>query len=250
LRHEFFPVLEKRFPSYRKTFLRSSGHIAEASALLDQLAEVDSRECSGTGSIEIECLRGLSFARAKNLLRYMFARRGAALPSSAKLEDILRQLLFSSADAKLHVKFGNTEIRAFRGMLQIRETVAFPPIHWRVAWHGEQHLVLPDLGGALEFTPSEGLGISLRKLTIQEVSVRLRTGGERLRPDCKRPRRSLKNLLQEAAMPPWERKRLPLIFSGEQFVCAPGLGVDCDFQARPGEQALVPTWRPGAAVTE
>ncbi|WON74363.1 tRNA lysidine(34) synthetase TilS [Nitrosospira sp. Is2] len=249
LRHEFFPMLEKRFPSYRKAFLRASGHFAEASALLDELAEVDSRECARTGSIEIECLRKLSFLRAKNLLRYMFARRGAILPSAAKLEDILRQLLFSGADAKLHVRFGNNEIRTFRGLLHIRETSAFPPIHWCMGWHGEKQLVLAELCGALKFTAAEGVGISLRKLTEYPVTVRLRRGGEGLRPDCKRPRRSLKNLLQEAAMPPWERKTLPLLFIGEQLACVPGLGVDCNFQAAPGEQALVVAWCPGVAVT-
>jgi tRNA(Ile)-lysidine synthase len=77
------------------------------------------------------------------------------------------------------------------------------------------------------------------------VTIRLRQGGERLRPDCKRPRRSLKNLLQEASLPPWEREALPLLFSGEHLVWAPGIGVDCDFQAAAGEPGLVVKWRQG-----
>jgi tRNA(Ile)-lysidine synthase len=249
LRHDFFPLLEKRFPSYRKTFLRASGHMAEASALLDELAVVDSRECARTGSIEIECLRQLSFLRAKNLLRYVLTRSGAILPSAAKLEDMLRQLLSSSPDAKLHVRFGSTEVRAFRGLIHIRNAGATLSPDWCVPWRGEKQLVLSELGGALKFTPGEGAGISLRKLTEYPVTVRLRCGGERLRPDCKRPRRSLKNLLQEAAVPPWERKMLPLIFSGEHLMCVPGLGVDCEFQAAPGEEALDVAWCPGTTVT-
>ncbi len=247
LRHEFFPLLEKRFPSYRKTFLRASRHIAEASALLDELAQADSRECAASGKIEIECLRKLGFLRAKNLLRYTFAREGAILPSAAKLEDILRQLLSTGASTKLHVTFGDTEIRTFGGLLHLRETSVPPPIHWRMAWQGEEQVVIAELGGTLTFTPAEGAGISLRRLTEFPVTIRLRSGGERLRPDCKRPRRSLKNLLQEAAIPPWERETLPLIFSGEQLACVPGLGVDCDFQAAPAEQALIVAWRPGLA---
>jgi tRNA(Ile)-lysidine synthase len=249
LRHDFFPLLEKRFPSYRKTFLRASGHMAEASALLDELAVVDSRECARTGSIEIECLRQLSFLRAKNLLRYVLTRRGAIPPSAAKLEDMLRQLLSSGPDAKLHVRFGSTEIRTFRGLIHIRNAGVTLSPDWCMPWLGEKQLVLSELSGVLKFTPADGAGISLGKLTEYPVTVRLRSGGECLRPDCKRPRRSLKNLLQEAAVPPWERKMLPLIFSGEQLVCVPGLGVDCDFQAAPGEQALVASWCPGAAVT-
>ena len=40
----------------------------------------------------------------------------------------------------------------------------------------------------------------------------MRCGGARLQPDCRRPRRSLKNLLQEAGIPPWQRDGLPLLF--------------------------------------
>jgi tRNA(Ile)-lysidine synthase len=249
LRRDFFPLLEKRFPSYRKTFLRASGHMAEASALLDELAVVDSSECARTGSIEIERLRQLSFLRAKNLLRYVLTRSGAILPSTAKLEDMLRQLLASGPDAKLHVRFGSTEVGAFRGLIHIRNAGATLSPDWCMPWLGEKQLVLSELGGALKFTPGEGAGISLRKLTEYPVTVRLRCGGERLRPDCKRPRRSLKNLLQEAAVPPWERKMLPLIFSGEHLMCVPGLGVDCEFQAAPGEEALDVAWCPDTTVT-
>ena len=35
---------------------------------------------------------------------------------------------------------------------------------------------------------------------------------------------------------------LPLIFSGERLACVPGIGVECDFQAVPGEQGLVVSW--------
>ncbi len=172
---------------------------------------------------------------------------GAILPSAAKLEDILRQLLSSGANAKLHVSFGNTEIRAFQGLLYLRASSIRPPINWRLAWQGEERLVIAELGGTLTFTPAEGTGISLGKLSEFPVTVGLRRGGERMRPDCKRPRRSLKNLLQEAAIPPWERETLPLIFSGERLAGVPGLGVDCDFQAAGGEPSLIADWRPGRA---
>jgi tRNA(Ile)-lysidine synthase len=69
---------------------------------------------------------------------------------------------------------------------------------------------------------------------------RLRSGGERLQPDPKRPRRTLKNLFQEAGVPPHERDRLPLLFCGDALVWVPGLGVDARFQARGG---TLPRWR-------
>lgn len=244
LRHEFFPLLEKRFPSYRKTFLRASRHMAEASTLLDELAEADGNACFIHGKIHIEDLRKLGFVRAKNLLRYTLAQQGLILPSTTKLEEILRQLLSSRPDAKLHVIFGNAEVRCFQGIVHVRNTstpakAALSTTGWQLVWHGDKQVTIAELGGTLEFAPGNGAGISLQKLSENLVTIRPRRGGERLRPDRNRPRRSLKNLLREASLPPWERETLPLIFSGEHLVCVPGIGVDCDFQAIAEEPGLM-----------
>lgn len=270
LRHEVLPLVEKRFPSYRGNFLRASRHVAEASGLLDELAQMDSKG-TAAGKLHVEDLRKLSLARGKNLLRYMLAREGAILPSAVKLDEILRQLLSARPDAKVHILFGAAEIRCFKGAIHVRHVRGrvreSAETDWQVAWNGEKQLGIPELGGTLVFRRREGqkeekpgkgeegkeseegaatslreTGISLEKLIAQPVSIRPRKGGERLRPDCKRPRRSLKNLLREASLPPWERQSLPLMFSGEHLVCVPGIGVDCEFQARVGEPGLILEW--------
>jgi tRNA(Ile)-lysidine synthase len=244
LRHEIFPLLEERFPAYRTTLMRASRHMAEASALLDELAERDSRTCAKPGELHVEDLRKLSFPRAKNLLRYILVQHGAILPSTVKLEEMLRQLLSVARDAKLQLVFGNTEVRAFRGTVHVQQTHKSPGSGWSLTWQGEKERAIAELGGTLRFAQCKGMGIGLQKLTEQPVTIRLRQGGERLRPDCKRPCRSLKNLLREASLPPWERQKLPLIFIRDHLVCVPGIGVDCDFQATGNEQGLVVQWQP------
>ncbi|MDN5881207.1 MAG: tRNA lysidine(34) synthetase TilS [Nitrosospira sp.] len=245
LRHEVFPLLEKRFPAYRTTFLRASRHMAGASDLLDELAEVDGKKCTISGKLQVGDLRELSFPRARNLLRYTLSQQGAILPSAAKLEEMLRQLLSARLDSKLHIIFGNAEVRCFRGVVHVRKTGTTPGEEWQLAWHGEKQLVIDDLGGAIRFTLRKGQGIDLQKLMENPVTIRMRRGGERLHPDCNRPRRSLKKLLQEASIPPWDREALPLIFSGEHLVWAPGIGVDCAFQAAAGEPGLMVEWKTG-----
>jgi tRNA(Ile)-lysidine synthase len=260
LRSEVFPLLETRFPAYRATFSRASRHMAEASNLLDELAEADSAASLIREALHIEDLRRLSLPRARNLLRYMLARRGVVLPSTVKLDDILRQLVSSRCDANPHVIFGDIELRCFRGTIHVRKARK-PGQLWDasggavlpaasiapVAWRGESELSLPHLGGILGFRRENrmenGGSVHLAKLSEHPVTIRMRQGGERLRPDCNRPRRSLKNLLREAALPPWERDALPLIFSGEHLVCVPGIGIDCAYQAAVGEPGLVVEWR-------
>ena len=99
------------------------------------------------------------------------------------------------------------------------------------------------LGGELRFMRVRGGGIASSTIKGKKLQVRLRSGGERLRPDARRPSRTLKNLFREAGVPPWERERLPLLFCGEDLVWAPGLGVDAKFLSAGGESAILPDWR-------
>jgi len=53
----------------------------------------------------------------------------------------------------------------------------------------------------------------------------------------------VKNLLQEARIPPWERERLPFIYCGDALACIPGVAIDCRFTAADGEPSIRPSWR-------
>ena len=130
-------------------------------------------------------------------------------------------------------------IRRYRGEVHIEEKIPAPLTESTLIWTLQDGLDLPGSGGRLVFERMTGQGLSLARLTAAPVSIRLRQGGERLRPDCLRPTRSLKNLLQEAGMPPWQRQRLPLLFSGEKLAFVPGIGVDCEYQANQTEPGIV-----------
>ena len=67
----------------------------------------------------------------------------------------------------------------------------------------------------------------------KSVLERERRGGERLAIAPGRPRRTLKSLLRESQLPPAERARLPLIFSGSKLVAVADLWLDESVQARP-----------------
>jgi tRNA(Ile)-lysidine synthase len=108
----------------------------------------------------------------------------------------------------------------------------FLPLEWK----GERRLKIPALGGELRFAPGEG--IAAEHVSAGGFEIRLRAGGERLQLDPRRPRRTLKNLFQEAGVPPWARERMPLLFRGRDLVWAPGLGVDVRYRGR----GVIPRW--------
>lgn len=244
LRHEILPILRTRYPNYPKTLLRTSRHLSEASILLDELAEIDNAYCLAFGKLQVENLRKLSFSRAKNLLRYTLLQHGAPLPSTAKIENILNQLLSIGIDNQFHISLGDTEIRCYKGAVYILPGKTPPQEPTQYIWRGETYLALQYLRGIIRFTQVKNRGISQQKILSEPITVRARSGGERFTPACNRPRRSLKNLLQEAVIPPWERNTMPLLFYGEKLIWAPGIGIDCEFQVKSDEIGILPTWDP------
>lgn len=248
LRHSVMPLLAQRFPGYRETFARSSRNLAESAQLLDDLARLDCASAASGDRLKVEALRGLSEARARNLLRYWLAQMGIPMPSAGRLENLLQQLCSARDDAQVRISLGGALIRRYRGEVHVEPSAKSPEDKTKalepqpglaVIWALQDVLELPGSGGRLQFERALGQGLSLARLTAEPVTVRLRGGGERLRPDCRRPRRSLKNLLQEAEIPPWQRQRLPLLFSGERLVFVPGIGAECEYQANQDEPGVV-----------
>ena len=80
--------------------------------------------------------------------------------------------------------------------------------------------------------------VSLEKLQRAPVTLRLRHGGETLRPHTTAATRALKNLMQECHVPPWQRERMPLLYSGDELVCVPGVAVAADYLPNGPEAAI------------
>lgn len=238
LRHHVFPELEKRFPGCRVTFARSAAHFAEAADLLEEVALADAAQYVHNGQLDVGGLRSLSPARAMNLLRWWIAERSGLPLSSARLHSILDQLCHARENAQVECRLGDAVLRRYRDTAYIEPGCLAQP--YRVEWHGESSLGLPD-GSRLDFRRMTGQGIALARLK-ESLFIGNRQGGARLRPDCRRPTRSLKNLWQEAGIPPAERERTPLIWHGSELVAVPGLGVACDWQPRADEAGLVVEW--------
>ena len=242
LRHSVLPHLGERFPAWRATIARSAQNLAEAADLLNQLAALDATDSIRNQRLSCTQLAALPPARARNLLRYFLARNDIPMPSQARLATMLEQLTHASADSRPCILHASWELHRYQGWAHL--TARLPShvanLHW--PWQGEAQLLLRELDGVLKFTHTAGQGLDRTKLDQASITIRLRQGGEHFRPDCQRPRRSLKNLLQEYAIPPWQRDRLPLLYCGETLVWVAGIGADCAWQASADTAGIQPEW--------
>jgi tRNA(Ile)-lysidine synthase len=188
-------------------------------------------------------LRALSDARALNLLRYEFFRRHLPMPQRKLLVEALRQCREARPDAVVRVDFGSHALRCHRGNVELVEEGEAPEQGWASAWNGRGVLALPHGMGELHPRPTIGAGIARRHFDLQDAVIRGRMGGESMRQAGNRPTRKLKQLLQEGAVPPWERARMPLLFFGESLAWVPGVGVAAEFRAAQAEPGVDPEWR-------
>src|SRR3954471_23689656 len=205
LRRRVGPLLETRFPQWRRSLARAARLFSEKDD------------------------------RAARLLREYLAARNLKAPSEAKLVEMLKQLTGGGAHTRL--EHGATTLRVHRNRL-VADPAAVPRDFAAVPWKGERRLKIAALGGELRFKAGDGIASDHWKAKGKTFQVRLRSGGERLQVHPRRPRRTLKNLFQEAGVPSWARARVPLLFCGEDLVWAPGLGVDVRYQGR----GLAPEW--------
>ncbi len=244
LRHEVLPRIAVHAPHYRASLMRVSKHAADAQQLLDELADSDSNSAVEGEHLKLGPLLALSDPRAKNLLRYFFSRTGIAVPNAVQLDEMLQQLRSRHTDDRTEITWANHVLRCFAGRIHIDVAADHAIDGWRVPWRGETELVLPRGCGLLRVEPGIGDGIDRSRISGEAMTIRSRVGGEHLRPDVSRPRRTLKNLLQEARIPPWQRARMPLLFCGESLVWVPEIGVDAGFAAGPNQDSISITWQP------
>jgi tRNA(Ile)-lysidine synthase len=242
LRREVLPLIGARVPAYREALARAARNFGEAHELLDELARLDLAAAAPDDAVRVDALRAMSRPRAKNLLRFLIDARGWRMPEAARLDEGLRQALRAKAGARVTVDLGSCELRRHAGAIHLLAPGATAQPAAQITWHGETRLTQPD-AGVLTMARGRGKGLSAARLADAAVTIRRRRGGERLKLEDKRPRRTVKNLLQEAGVPPWQRERLPFIYCGDELACVPGIGVDCRFQARGGEASILPRWR-------
>lgn len=246
LRNDILPKLHERYPAMAQTVSRSASHIAEAAQLLDELAVIDALTYVHDNKLSIVALKVLSASRARNLLRWWLSSLQQAMPSAEQLAQMLNQLAHAKTDAQIEIilmsdAHQRVTVRRYQNEVYLITQPKYKPDNFNMLWQGEAELLLPD-NTRLMFTENLGAGLALKRLDVKQLRVSYRQGGERFKPEVNRPTRTLKHLLQETNMPPWQRDWLPLIYVDEKLALVPSVGVDAAVQAFDSELGWWVEW--------
>jgi tRNA(Ile)-lysidine synthase len=151
-------------------------------------------------------------------------------------------LLAARADAQPSIEWPGVRLERQGGLLTLspatgasraapgRLPAARRDIAWR--WRAAPVCPLPGDLGRIELKADAHGPLNLAALGAR-LTIRWRRGGERLAIAPGRPRRALKSLLRESRLPPAQRARVPLVYSGARLIAVADLWLDASVQAGP-----------------
>lgn len=229
LRHRVLPDLRQRWPGAQAALARSAALLAEDAELLGAEARKRLELARGPAG-DILMVDGLLEMerpwRFRALREWIGSLRLPALPGDA-LPVIDSQLLDAAVDATAEYRWAGTVIRRWRNWLHVEPWREALPEGWTSPWDGATALVLPT-GDSLSFErePEASAAVAGTRTAVVPplgpMQASARQGGERIRLPGREHSHSLKHCLQEAAVPPWERRRLPLLYAADGELLAAG----------------------------
>ncbi|MDG2524472.1 tRNA lysidine(34) synthetase TilS [Stenotrophomonas sp. HITSZ_GD] len=236
LRHQVLPLLRQRWPQAEAALAASAALSGQASALLGVREEAWLAEHAPDNTLALDALRREPPAQRARLLRRWVAQQAAPALPARGIAALENEVLHAGDGARF--AWHGVEIRRWRAHLHLLPPPAPWPAAWSASWDGRAPLALPD-GGELALHGAAGFA--------QPLTVRARRGGERLRLPGRTHSSALKHLLQEAAMPPWRRFALPLLWEGDTLQAAGDTLLSAPFAAWLQARGAQLAWRPPAA---
>ena len=229
VRKRIIPALEKIQPEALANMARSAELLGEAQTLLNRLATQDGKSILNKDQLKVSSLLALAkddLPAANNVLRYWLQTQQLAMPSQERLQAWWRDLAKVKADAKLEWLHDERKIYLWRGTLQVSN---------------------PEEGRwVLQLLPANSKQLGLPADWVKaaqennQITLRERLGSEKIQVKPKTPRKTLKNLYQEADIPPWERQA-PLLYINDELIAVAGIGLSYPHLTSAGKRVL-PIW--------
>jgi len=243
LRNNVLPNLIKRSPSTLANIARSISLIAEGYQLNESIAISDFKKFidqSDLSRIRLDAFNQLPKDRFINLVRFWLSMNDLLMPSMRVMQELFDQMSLKNHLGLNAVDVSKaTKIIAYQDFLWIVNTTK--ATDYEIDWHGEREINLPS-NGRLNFIKKKGQGLDLKKL--DNLKIRNRRGGEKIKLAINEHTRTLKNLLNNHQIPPWYRDQFPVLVSDKDVVAVPIFGVNYEYQVKGPCYGYILDWQP------
>ncbi|MDH5711381.1 MAG: tRNA lysidine(34) synthetase TilS [Gammaproteobacteria bacterium] len=225
LRQRIIPDIRQRWPGLGESLSKVALQQQDALEITETLAALDLSTVvmQQHNVISINALGKLSRARQLNVLRLWIHRCAEDAPTAHVLHELTDSLIPAADDACPEVCWGSSEIRRFQNGVYCLKKIEHDASKV-FDWNPRDNLMLSNLGIELTAQSLDGQGVK-PELIQQRLKVAFRQGGEKIKPVGRKGTHSLKKLMQEAGIPPWQRNRIPLIYFNDELVCVFGYWV-------------------------
>ena len=237
LRHSLMPVLERRWTRASDKIALSAVYCREASELLSDVADTWLSACLVHPQVlKTNSLSDAGPARLKLVLRRWLHLRGAPPMPARRLEELCRQCGQASPEHHVKVSWDGWLVQLYRHRLWLQPAESLTECP-NAEWSTPGTLDLGPVTGQLSIEPVEaGLPANLK--------VSPRRGGEKIHLSPENLHRSVKNLLQEASVPPWLRASIPLLQLNGETVALGDWIIASSLQTWLSERGAALTWKP------
>ncbi|MDO9047442.1 MAG: tRNA lysidine(34) synthetase TilS [Methylobacter sp.] len=259
LRNAVVPLLKQRWSAIDKTVARSAKHCADAQVLVDEVSD----ELFGAvfnpadKTLCISRLSGHHSHPQQLIIRHWFRHRGLKMPTQAKVERILNEVVAAAGHRDPVLSGQGYSIRRYRDKLYCLTNLSGTDLHLpegrqagkpdvtNLSGTDPQDRVWPAGQASIKITDDRTLscepsskGISREQWQTATVEVRFRRGGEKIRLPGREGHHSLKNLFQEAGIPPWERDVMPLIYLNDTLAAVGDLWISAAFYSEKTQDCI------------
>lgn len=211
IRHSITPLLKKRWPAIAKTVSRSALHCQTQQVIIDELSEADFQTCvSEMLVLSIDSLKQLSKARRDNVLRYWFKESGLNYPTTQQLSVIYSDVLSAQVDASPNIQLQGRSIQRYRGLLYLVDEKKSITDNEKIIWQGEKNLYIASAQLSLSIIATQPF---LKANHVVEICFRGQLATRfKCQPVGRDKSRSIKKLLHEYNVPPWQRDSIAFVF--------------------------------------
>jgi tRNA(Ile)-lysidine synthase len=216
IRETLIPALNEFRPDAVRNIARAASNLEQENSLLREIAISDLAEVreqprhviDHSHALCVDDIQMLSPARQANLLRFWLGSLQLHVPSKALTEELLKAVMNPPASTAVLQEEG-CQYRFFRGYLYVMPAMAenpgFQPVEWQ------------DPATPLDLHDARVQIGATRKLqqfysSCRDGSLRLESREALVNPQAVQGHSlNLKKWLQDAGVPPWRRRNLPIL---------------------------------------